>query len=98
MKVYTMSGLQRHSISLNNENSEALRALVDAGTYPSISSAVDAAVGNLVELERERKAWWDEVVRRCDEAEAHPERLLDFETFRQGLEQRIDAYKAKHGR
>lgn len=79
---------------MNKDKSAALRALVEEGAYPTLSSAFDAAVDNLLELEREKKAWWDELARRCDEAEAHPERLLNPEEFMRGLQSRIDAYKA----
>ena len=89
-----MSNTTRFSISLNNDKGAALRALVEDGVYPSLSSAFDAAVDNLLELEQERKAWWAEIGRRCDEAEAHPERLLDPDEFMRGLQTKIDAYKA----
>lgn len=89
-----MSNTQRFSISLNNEKGSALRALVQEGAYPSISSAFDTAVDNLLEFERERKAWWDEIARRCDEAEAHPERLEDPDTFFRKLREEIDELKA----
>ena len=93
-----MSNTHRFSVSLNAENGEALRALVEKGIYPSISSAVDAAVGDFLELEQQRKAWWEEMLRRCDEAEAHPERLLDPEEFHRSVQARIDGYKASHGK
>lgn len=89
-----MSSTTRFSVSLNNDKGAALRALVEDGVYPSLSSAFDAAVDNLLEREEEKKAWWAEMARRCDEAEAHPERLLDPEEFMRGLQARIDGYKA----
>jgi hypothetical protein len=40
-------------------------------------------------------AFWEEVRRRCDEAEAHPERLLTPEEFFRGVQEMIDHEKAK---
>ncbi|KAI94740.1 hypothetical protein T281_09340 [Rhodomicrobium udaipurense JA643] len=89
-----MSNTTRFSVSLNNDKGAALRALVESGVYPSLSSAFDSAVDNLLELERQRKAWWEEIARRCDEAEAHPERLLSLEAFVRGLEEQIEQDEA----
>ena len=89
-----MANTTRFSVSLNNDKGAALRALVEDGVYPSLSSAFDAAVDNLLEREEEKKAWWAEIARRCDEAEAHPERLLDLKDFIQGLEEQIEQDEA----
>lgn len=92
-----MANTTRFSVSLNNDKGAALRALVEDGVYPSLSSAFDAAVDNLLEREEEKKAWWAEIARRCDEAEAHPEKLEDPETFFRKLKEEIDELKASSG-
>ncbi len=92
-----MSNTTRFSVSLNNDKGAALRALVEDGAYPSLSSAFDSAVDALLELEHQRKAWWDEIARRCDAAEANPERLEDPETFFRKLKAEIEELKAGSG-
>ena len=39
--------------------------------------------------------FWEEIRRRCDEAEAHPERLLSPEEFFRDLREMIEQEKAK---
>jgi Arc/MetJ-type ribon-helix-helix transcriptional regulator len=73
--------VERISISLSNSQAEKLRSLVESGQYPSVSAAVDAATDVLLEHEAEKQAWWQETIRRCEEAERHPERLLDADRF-----------------
>ena len=76
-----MANTERFSISLDKDRAAHIRELVEKGSYPSISSAFDAAADALLEREAERQEWWDETVRRCEEADKHPERLLDHDTF-----------------
>lgn len=76
-----MANTERFSVSVDKHRAARLRALVERGAFPSMSSAFDAATDALIELEEAKEAWWEETLRRCDEAEKHPERLLDADTF-----------------
>jgi Arc/MetJ-type ribon-helix-helix transcriptional regulator len=76
-----MANTERFSISLDTDRASLIRELVEQGKYPSISSVFDAAADVLLEREAIRQEWWDETVRRCEEAEKHPERLLDHDAF-----------------
>lgn len=76
-----MANTERLSISISKARAADVRELVAKGAYPSVSSAVDAAVEVLLDHEAEKAAWWAETLRRCEEAEKHPERLMDFDTF-----------------
>ena len=67
-----------------------MRDLVARGVYPSLSSAFDAAAAVLLEQEAAKEAWWKEIIRRCDEAERHPEKLLDPDTFFRNVQERIE--------
>ncbi|MCV0371836.1 hypothetical protein [Filomicrobium sp.] len=40
----------------------------------------------------ETEAWWKETLRRCDEAEQHPERMLDIDTFFRKVRAEIDRH------
>lgn len=71
-----------------------MRGLVERGTYPSVSSAYEAASEALFGLEAAREQWWRETIRRCEEAEKHPERLLDADTFFRKVRQEIEQIKA----
>lgn len=93
-----MATSDRFSITLPNERASLIRDLVDQGKYPSISSAFDAAAGALLRLEAERDAWWAETTRRCEEAEKHPERLLDPDTFHKEVWKRIGRMKKERDR
>jgi hypothetical protein len=70
-----------------------MRNLVEAGVYPTLSSAFDAAAHALLEKEAEKKAWWEETLRRCEEAERHPEKLLDPDTFFRSVREKINVLK-----
>jgi Arc/MetJ-type ribon-helix-helix transcriptional regulator len=76
-----MANTQRVSISISKERAAQVQELVSKGAYPTVSAAYEAAADVLVEQEIEKAAWWAETIRRCEEAERHPERLLDHETF-----------------
>lgn len=89
-----MANTERLSVSISKARAADVRELVANGAYPSVSSAVDAAVEVLLDHEAEKAAWWAETLRRCEEAEKHPERLLDFDTFRRNVRSRIDKAKA----
>lgn len=80
-KAQEVGTTQRISISINKDRAKEVAELVTKGTYPSLSAAYDAATAVLLEQEAEKEAWWAETIRRCDEAEQHPERMLDQETF-----------------
>lgn len=84
-----MANSERISINLNKERAQKIRSLVRNGVYPSVSSAFDAAAGVLLAQEAEREAWWQETLRRCDEAEKNPEMLLAPDAFFQGVRQTI---------
>jgi Arc/MetJ-type ribon-helix-helix transcriptional regulator len=93
-----MGTTERFSVSVNKNRAAQLRQLVERGVYPSISSAFDAAADALIELEDAKEAWWSETLRRCDEAEKHPERLLDAATFHKRLWEGIAELKRTRGR
>ena len=46
-----------------------------------------------IEQEAEKEAWWAETIRRCDEAEKHPERMLDADTFFKKVREEIGRRK-----
>lgn len=92
-----MALTERMSISISKEQAAEIRRLVGSGRYPSISAAMDQAATALIEQESEREEWWAETVRRCEEAEKHPERLLDAETFFEELRQEIAGRKQRLG-
>lgn len=85
-----MADYDKFSITMQKEKARKIRDLVEAGKYPTISAAFDAAADALTDLEHEREAWWAENIRRCKEAEAHPERLMDADEFHTALWSRID--------
>ena len=80
-----MANTERFSVSVDKDRASRIRALVDKGAYPSVSSAFDAAADALIEREDAKEAWWAETLRRCDEVEKHPERVLDAATFHKRL-------------
>lgn len=88
-----MANTERMSVSVNKDRAARIRELVETGAYPSISSAFDAAADALIEKEDARAAWWVETRRRCDEAEKHPERLLDVEKFFRKVREEISELK-----
>ena len=88
---------ERVSVTMAKERAERLRELVAKHEYESVSAAVDVAVGALLVEEEAKEAWWAETVRRCREAEEHPERLLDAETFHKRLWEEIDKRKRRGG-
>ena len=85
-----MAGTDRFSITLNKERGAQIRGLVEKGIFPNLSSAFDAAAGALLEKETEKAEWWEETLRRCEEAEKHPEKMLDPDTFFRELRAEID--------
>lgn len=90
MKATIVAGVERFSISLNKERGDRMRALVEKGVFPNLSSAFDAAAEALLEREDEKAEWWEETLRRCEEAEKHPEKMLDPDTFFRELRAEID--------
>lgn len=93
-----MANTERISISVDKQRAGRIRSLVESGAYPSISSAFDAAADVLLARVAESEAWWEETLRRCDEAEQHPERMLDFDTFFSEVRADIERLKKKGGR
>lgn len=89
-----MPNVERVSISVDPQRIDGLRSLVQNGTYPSLSAAFAAAADVLMAKEAEQAAWWAETLRRCDEAEKHPERLLDVDSFFRGLREEIGTLKS----
>lgn len=85
-----MATTERISISVNKERAERIRQLVRSGTFPNISAAYDAATNVLITHLADKEGWWQETLRRCDEAERHPEKMLDpdefFRTVRAGIQ------------
>jgi Arc/MetJ-type ribon-helix-helix transcriptional regulator len=88
-----MANTERFSVSVGKDRASRIRALVDKGAYSSVSSAFDAAATALIEREEAKDAWWEETLRRCDEAEEHPERLLDADTFFRKVREEIERRK-----
>lgn len=88
-----MSHTERISISIDNERADRIRELVKTGEYASVSSAFDAAADLLLAHQQAKHAWWEETLRRCDEAEKHPDKLLDPDTFFRNLRTEIHARK-----
>ncbi len=88
-----MAITERLSVSIHKDRAAHIRELVSKGTFDSISSAIDEAADMLIDRERAREEWWTETLRRCDEAEKHPERLLDADTFFQQVRAEIERRK-----
>lgn len=88
-----MANTERISISVDKQRAGRIRSLVESGAYPSVSSAFDAAADVLLAREAEKAAWWLETLRRCDEAEQHPEKMLDVDTFFRSVRADIDHLK-----
>jgi len=86
---------ERLSISLDKTSADGMRALISDGTYTSMSAAMSDATRLLLEKREEQKQWWAETARRCDEAEKHPERLLDADTFFRQVRAEIEGIKKK---
>jgi len=93
-----MANTERISVSVNKDRAARIRQLVERGAYPSVSSAFDAAADALIELDDARERWWNETLRRCDEAESNPERLLDADTFFREVRQAINKIKTSSPR
>jgi Arc/MetJ-type ribon-helix-helix transcriptional regulator len=72
-----------------------MRELVEKGNYRSVSSAYDVAAEVLLEREAEKEAWWKETLRRCDEAEQQPERMLDANAFFREVRDELNRVKKK---
>lgn len=89
-----MANTERVGISVHTDVAGPIRELVEQGAYPSISSAYEAGAKALLEREARAKAWWEETIRRCEEAEKHPERLLDPDTFFGEVRKEISRRKA----
>lgn len=89
-KECSVSITQKFSINIDGERGASMRELVARGVYPSLSSAFDAAAAVLLEQEAAKEAWWKEVIRRCNEAERYPEKLLDLDIFFRNVQDRID--------
>jgi hypothetical protein len=49
----------------------------------------------LLDQEEAKQAWWDETIRRCDEAAKHPERMLSPEAFGKATAEEISRRKTK---
>ena len=96
-KVHTVASTQRISVSINKQRAKEVAELVTKGAYPSLSAAYDAATEALLEHEAEKEAWWAETIRRCKEAQKHPERMLDPETFHKMLWEGIAERKKQRG-
>lgn len=77
--------LERMSISIDRQYAEEIRKLVDDGAYRNISAAFQEAATILIEQQAEKAAWWKETIRRCDEAEHHPERMIPHDAFFAGV-------------
>lgn len=92
-----MANTERMSISVAKERAESMRKLVESGAYPSLSSAFDAAADALVAQEALKAAWWQETLRRFDEAERNPERLMDIDSFFRGVHEDIEQLKKGKG-
>lgn len=93
-----MANTERLSISLDKQRAGRIRRLVESGAYPSISSAFDAAADVLLEREAQKDLWWQETLRRCDEADQHPERMLDADTFFRAVHADIERLKKNGGK
>jgi Arc/MetJ-type ribon-helix-helix transcriptional regulator len=76
-----MADTERVGISVHKDTAGNIRALVEKGAYPNVSSAYEAGAKALLEQQGRAGAWWEETIRRCEEAEKHPERPLDADTF-----------------
>ena len=75
-----MRNTERVSISIDKGRAARIRALVESGAYPNVSAVYDAAALMFLEHQDEMDVWWQEAVRRCDESEKFPERMLDPDT------------------
>ena len=93
-----MANTERLSISVDKQRASRIRSLVECGAFPSISSAFDAAADILIAREAEKNAWWEETLRRCDEAEQHPDRMLDVDTFFRSVRADIEQVRKKEGK
>jgi Arc/MetJ-type ribon-helix-helix transcriptional regulator len=88
-----MATTERIGISIHKNVAEPVRDLVEQGAFPSISAAYEAGAKALLEHEAQSRAWWEETIRRCKEAENHPERLLDADKFFADVRKEIDRRK-----
>lgn len=89
-----MANTERISVSVDKDRAAGIRLLVEQGHFPSVSAAFDAAADALIEREAARADWWAETLRRCDEAEQNPERLLDADSFFRDVRSEISLKKA----
>lgn len=90
-----MARTERLSVSLSKKRVEGMRALISSGTYPNMSAALDDASALLLQKQDDERKWWDEIKRRCDDAERNPEKLLDADTFFREVRAKIQKIKTK---
>jgi hypothetical protein len=74
-------------------NRSFYRASVRGGAFSSVGSSFDAAADALIECEDAKSAWWQETLRRCDEAEQRREKLQDADAFFRSVRGRIATAK-----
>lgn len=84
-----MATTQRFSISVDKDRATQIRELVASGAFPTVSSAFDAAADALIERERAKAVWWEETLRRCQEAECDPAQLVEPDAFFRRVRQEI---------
>lgn len=94
IKGMHMSEIVRVTISIKKEKAEQIRSLVERGVYSSVSRAYDAGADAIIDEDVQREAWWAETLRRCEEAEQHPERLLDADTFFREVREQLQAHRS----
>ncbi|MBI1384739.1 MAG: hypothetical protein GC150_07510 [Rhizobiales bacterium] len=88
-----MSETVRVTISVKKDKAERIRSMVERGVYGSVSRAYDAASDLILDEELQREVWWAEMFRRCEEAEKHPERLLDPDAFFRDVRDTVQTHR-----
>ncbi|MDH6267126.1 Arc/MetJ-type ribon-helix-helix transcriptional regulator [Rhizobium sp. SG_E_25_P2] len=78
-----MSGRDRIRVELNDEHSAALRALVEAGTYPSVEAIIGQALETWQASRLVHGYTPEEIGRLWDEGQASGDLIDGDEAFRQ---------------
>jgi Arc/MetJ-type ribon-helix-helix transcriptional regulator len=76
-----MANLERMSISIDERYATEIRKLVESGSFKTISAAFEEAATILIEQQTEKSAWWAETVRRCNDADKHPDQMIEAGAF-----------------
>jgi len=76
-----MANQERLSISIDAKQAARIRQLVETGDFKTVSAAFEEAAIMLIEQQAERTAWWAETVKRCNDADKHPDQMIEAGAF-----------------